>query len=110
MKHVLIGGIAAFAIALVGAPTANATGDETFYRLLAKDFEAARVNGEEVVNRHWALLHGQGVKTCQLLDNGWDSIDVVYQLMREGSYIFDQASSISSSAEVAYCPWHLSSS
>jgi hypothetical protein len=96
-------------IGLVGAPVAGADGgDATFHRLLSKGFDAGNVNGEEIVDMHWALLRGQGLRACQLEDSGWRSIDADYQLMREGPYIFDQANHISSAATVAYCPWNLS--
>jgi hypothetical protein len=109
MKKLIVGGLAALAIGLAGAPVAHAEGDSTFHRLLAKDFDAGGVTGEEIVDRHWELLRSQGLRACQLEDNGWGSLDVIYQLMREGPYIFDQANGIHSAAAVAYCPWHLSS-
>ena len=92
MKRLIIGGIAALTLALGVAPVAGADGgDATFHRLLSKDFNAGSVTGEEIVNRHWALLRSQGLRACQLEDSGWTSVDVVYQLMREGPYTFDQA-------------------
>jgi hypothetical protein len=109
MKRLIVG-LAALAICLAGAPMAGADGgDRTFHMLLSDDFDAGGVTGEEIVNRHWGLLRNQGLRACQLEDSGWRSLDVVYQLMREGPYIFDQANGIHSAAAVAYCPWHLSS-
>ena len=40
---------------------------------------------------------------ARVLRNGEDSVDVVYDLMRYGSYYWDVANAIVSAAYVAYC-------
>jgi hypothetical protein len=78
------------------ADTTTARQDETFQRLLAGDG----------VLFSFPLQKKQGLRACGQEDYGMSGLDAVYQLMRDGSYSFDVANPIVSSAEVAYCPWH----
>jgi hypothetical protein len=110
----LVGGLA-LAVAACGATissgmvsAAHATGNDDFYWLLSQDFDDEGVNGEAVVARHAGRLRDHGLLACQLLDNGWDSLDVTDQLMMEGPYFSDLASNIKTAAMVVYCPHHLS--
>jgi hypothetical protein len=105
----LLGGIALIFAALVAAPIANSepgaysSQDETFYRLLTEGTD----NVPPITLTNPPLVRVQGLLACQRHDNGVDGLEVVHMLMADGPYSFDVANSITSAAEVAYCPEHL---
>jgi Protein of unknown function (DUF732) len=106
----LLVGIALTFAALVAAPVANSepgaysSQDATFYRLLSEDTDDI----PRMILANAALLRAQGLLACQRMSDGVDGLDAVYLLMDEGPYSFATANSITSAAQVAYCPQHLS--
>jgi Protein of unknown function (DUF732) len=93
-------------LAAPGPPAhADATQDQEFYRLLANDGFAPAT-----LAANFSLMRSHGIAACQREDAG----EVPYQAYKDlqypnGPYTSGDASSISSAAEVIYCPWHLSS-
>jgi Protein of unknown function (DUF732) len=100
----LLGGIAALAVASVGlaAPAhADAHQDQSFYRLLTDPDQ-----DHPMVVWDWPGIRSQGIAVCQSEDAGRTPYQALKDLQYGAGYTFDDANSISSSAETIYCPWH----
>jgi hypothetical protein len=96
--------VAAPLVANVGAamPAAN-TPDGEFYWLLTDTED----NSNPMVIWNFPLVKAQGLAACQRMDNGETPYQATTDLEAPaGPYTFDDASSITSSATVIYCPWH----
>lgn len=93
--------------ALLSAPTSHASveQDQEFYWLLAEPDQ-----DHPMVIWDFPLVRSQGIGVCQGEDAGETPLDAAYDLDRRygGPYTFEDASNITSSADVIYCPWHLS--
>ncbi|MDV3125936.1 DUF732 domain-containing protein [Mycobacterium sp. 21AC1] len=83
-------------------PAGLSTQDDTYFRLLATPDD----DGFLITVTNPTLMRTHGLMVCQLMDNGVSDLDAVYQLMDDGPYPWDTASSIAAAA-VAYCPEHL---
>ncbi len=93
--------------ALLSAPTSHASvhQDQEFYFLLTEPNQ-----DHPMVISDFPLVRSQGIQACQREDSGETPMQVTDNLDRRygGPYLFDDASNITSTAEVIYCPWHLS--
>lgn len=91
--------------ALLSAPTSDASvyQDQRFYHLLTDPDQ-----DHPMVIWNFPLVRAEGIQVCQDEDAGATPRQADSQLDRDygGPYVFEDASSISSSAEVIFCPWH----
>jgi hypothetical protein len=96
------------AVALISAPVASAEpgafsdDDTTFFRLLS---DPDQDHPMKIWN--FPLIRYQGLEHCARESQGMRGIDSIYELQKEGPYTFDDALSIASAADVAYCPENL---
>jgi hypothetical protein len=99
---VLTAAIGVAAVGLAAPAQANTWQDQDFYRLLTDPDQS-----HPMAIWNFPLVRSQGIAACQREDAGespWRAMkDLQYPT---GPYTFDDASSITSSAEVIYCPWH----
>jgi len=78
------------------------TPDQHFAYLLTHDDDPAY----NVVIMDFALLKAQGLRACQQETNGMSKLNATDALQSAGGYTFEQANSITSAADVEYCPWN----
>lgn len=105
MRTTIMLAIATCASALVATASparADAHQDQEFYRLLTEPDQS-----NPMVIWNFPLVRSQGIEACEREDAGVPP----YQSLKEleypkGSYPFDIANDITSSAETIYCPWH----
>ena len=103
----LLSGIAALAVVGVGlaAPAhADAYQDQSFYRLLTQPDQ-----DRPMVIWDWPGVRSQGTAVCQSEDAGRTPYQAAKDLQYLVGYSWDDANSISSAADVIYCPWHTDS-
>lgn len=109
MKPLIAVGALALAACTMTAGTANAdpagtsTQDATYFRLLTTPDD----DGFFITVTNPSLMRTQGLMVCQHMDNGVEDLDAVYQLMADGPYPWETASTIAAAATVAYCPEYL---
>lgn len=106
--RLVVAGLAIFgAVALAVPSNATVAQDQQFHRLLTRP-------DQENPMLIWdlSLVRSQGVGVCQRQDSGLTAMQALYELDQRygGGYPFEIASSISSAANVIYCPWHSSTS
>lgn len=91
------------ALSTTAAPArADATQDQEFYRLLTESDQ-----DHPMVIWNFAEVRLAGISACQREDAGVPPFQALKDLeYPNGPYNFDDANSITSSAEVVYCPWH----
>lgn len=95
-------GLAFVSVGLAAPVQADAAQDEEFYRLLTEPNQ-----DHPMVIWDFPLVRSQGIAACQRQDAG----ETPYQAVKDleypnGPYSSDDANSITSTAEVIYCPWH----
>ncbi|MCV7303020.1 DUF732 domain-containing protein [Mycobacterium barrassiae] len=104
----IVVGFAMFGAAIALAVPANAAveQDQQFHRLLTRPNQ-----DDPMVIWDFSLVRAQGIGVCQRQDAGLTAMQALYDLDERygGPYPFELASSISSAANVIYCPWHTSS-
>jgi hypothetical protein len=98
----IMAGLAFASVGLAAPAQADSYQDQEFYRLMT------RINQDHpMVIWDFALVRLQGIELCQREDAGetpWRALkDLQFP---NGPYTFDDATSLTSSAETIYCPSH----
>ena len=98
----ILSGLFLVSAALAAPAHADASQDERFYRLLTDPDQ-----DHPMVIWNFAEVRSEGIAVCEREDLGVPPYESMKSLERpNGPYNFDNANSISSSAETIYCPWH----
>jgi hypothetical protein len=99
----VMAGLAFATVGLAGPVQADANQDQEFYQLLTQPNQK-----HPMVITHFPLVRSQAIASCRYMDAGQtplqaaDDLDLRYG----GPFPWDDASQISSTAGVVYCPWH----
>jgi hypothetical protein len=98
----IIAGLFFGSAALAASAHADAKQDQEFYRLLTE-----RDQDHPMVIWNFSEVRSEGIAACRREDAGMPPYESLKVLERpNGPYTFDDANSITSSAETIYCPWH----
>jgi hypothetical protein len=101
----IVAGLAFVAAAMAApGPTARADlgQDQEFYRLLTEPDQT-----HPMVIWNFPEVRAEGIGACEREDAGEAPFQALTDLeYPNGPYTFDNASAITSAAEVIYCPWH----
>jgi hypothetical protein len=98
----IVAGLFFVTVALAAPAYADADQDMRFYRLLTDPDQ-----DHPMVIWNFSEVRSEGIAACQREDAGEPPYQATKDLERpRGPYTFDNASSITSSAETIYCPWH----